>query len=211
MPSSSEYIHYTDFSELVSRLEEVYSTHDLQWAWSSTNPKSGVYPLSSEIKQLYNLFLSAYAEEHLASCVRWAIESNELEVGSLMKASTMNNAIAALTDMEAQTHYSRIVNTAGTTYTQSANTAGTSYSQTSHSDSTTYSRSTDTASTTYSNTSNSHSCTQNTMRNSSRSGNGQCSCYTVYGSDNSRTSNTAGTSYSRRRITHSVLCTTMGV
>lgn len=190
-------IEYTSLSDLVSRLEAVYTTQDLTRNWESTEPLAGEYPLSAEIKQLYNMFVSAYPEEHLASCVKWTIENGELAPDALMKASTINNAAASLLDMESQTHYSRIVNTAGVTYTQTVYTAGSTNSRTTHSDGTTYSRSTDSASTTYTNSSNGHNCKQNSMRNSSHSGNNQCSCHTVYSSDNSRTSNSAGTSYSR--------------
>ena len=197
MPSINDYIYYSDFSDLLSRLESVYLTHDLQWDWDFSDSNAGIYPLSSEIKNLHSMFMSAYTEEHLASCVQWTVDIGELEVGSQMRASTMNNAITSLVDMEAQTHYSRIVNTADTTYSQTINTAGTINSRTTHSDGTSYSRSTNSAGTTYSNSSNGHNCKQNTMRNTSYSGNNQCSCHVVYSSDNSRTSNSASTTYSR--------------
>ena len=190
MANAGSYIQYADFSDLIDRLEAVYSTHDLSWDWDASVAPSSISPLSQDIKRLYNLFVNAYTEEHLASCIKWTIESGELEVGATMKASTINNAAASLIDMELQTHYSKVVNTAGTTHTQTENTA-----------STTYTRTTNTASTTYTNTAYTKSCTQNTMRNSSRSGNGQCTCHTVYSSDNSKTTNTAGTSYSRSSYT----------
>lgn len=184
MANKGSYIQYSDFSNLMDRLEAIYNTHDLSWD-SSFSP-STTKPLSQDIKQLYNLFVNAYSEEHLASCIRWTIEDGELERGAIIKASTINNAEASIVDMELQTHYSKVEHKAGTTYTE-----------TSHADGTTYSRTENSASTTYSNSSHGNNCVQNTMRNGSRSANDQCNCHVVYNSDNSKTTNTAGTSYSR--------------
>lgn len=188
MANTGSYIQYSDFLDLMDRLEAIYTTHDL--SWDSSFAPSTTKPLSQDIKQLYNLFVNAYSEEHLASCIRWTIEDGELEPGSIIKASTINNAEASIVDMEFQTHYSKVVNTAGTTYTETSNTA-----------TTTYSRTENTASTTYTQSTYKDKCVQNTMRNSSHSGNGQCYCHTVYSSDNSKTTNTAGTSYSRSSYT----------
>lgn len=183
MANKGSYIQYSDFLDLMDRLEAIYTTHDL--SWDSSFAPSTTKPLSQDIKQLYNLFVNAYSEEHLASCIRWTIEDGELEPGSIIKASTINNAEASIVDMEHQTHYSRVVNTAGTTYTETSNTA-----------TTTYSRTENIASTTYTQSPYNRECAQNSMRNS-HSGDVKCDCHTVYSSDNSRTTNTAGASYSR--------------
>lgn len=113
--------------------------------------------------------------------------------------------------------YTRIINTNEATYTQTIHTATTTETVTSHTASITYTNTLNTAGTTYSETyyssygsGNSYSsngktsgCTQNTMRNSSRSGNSQCNCYTVYGSDNSNTYyGSYGSGYSRSTYTN---------
>lgn len=98
--------------------------------------------------------------------------------------------------------YTRTINTNEPTYTQTIHTVTTTNTITTNTATPTYSNTSNTAGTTYSEsyyssygsgnsrTTNgkSSNCTQNTMRNASRTGNNQCSCYTVYGSDNSNTS-----------------------
>lgn len=201
--AQGDYIYHTDITDLVTRLRSVYSTHDLTFPTAVDDATNNEYPTSGEITAIFNAFTSAYSEEHLASCVKWTIVTGELDVGSPILSSTLVNMTTSLVDMEAQTHYTRTVNTDQTTYTQSTNTAGTDYSRTVYySYETTYSYSAYYSYTsTYSNSSNGKSCTQNTMRNASYSGNNQCNCHTVYSSDCAQTTNTAGTGYSNTRDT----------
>lgn len=117
MAAENTPILYTDLSSLITRLQNVYTTHGLSWDWNVSGNEVGVYPLSTEITTLYNKFVTAQTEEHLATCVKWTITSGELSSGSPLKDETLNAAAASLLSMEAKTHYSRVVNTAGTLYT----------------------------------------------------------------------------------------------
>ena len=206
--AQGDQIKYSDISTLVTRLKVVYTTHALTFPAAVDAAADSIKPKSAEITAIYNAFQSAYSEEHLATVVKWTIGTGELNVGSPMLWSTVANATASLVDMESKTHYSRVVNTNAPTYTQTSNTATSTYTQTTNSVTTTYTQTTHTNGYTYSDTTHSNgtgysqttngkSCTQNTMRNSSRSGNSQCSCYTVYGSDCSQTYYSSyGTTYS---------------
>lgn len=185
MATENTLILYTDLSSLITRLQNVYTTHGLSWDWNVSGGEVGVYPLSTEITTLYNKFVAAQTEEHLATCVKWTITNGELSSGSPLKNETLNAAAASLLSMEAKTHYSRVVNTAGTLYTQ-----------TSHSNQTTYSESSNSAGTSYSNTSNGRNCTQNTSRNAQSGNSSRCGCHVVYGSDCSQSTNSATTTYS---------------
>jgi hypothetical protein len=117
MAAENTPILYTDLSSLITRLQNVYTTHGLSWDWNVSGSEVGVYPLSTEITTLYNKFVAAQTEEHLATCVKWTITSGELSSGSPLKDETLNAAAASLLSMEAKAHYSRVVNTAGTLYT----------------------------------------------------------------------------------------------
>lgn len=101
------------------RLSDVYATHDLSYTYVVFDEE---HPLSEDVKELYQKFQSAYAEEHLANAVKWTIDDGELDVGALIKWQTAEDIDTSLTSMEAQTHYSRTANTAGTTYTQTSHT-----------------------------------------------------------------------------------------
>lgn len=200
---ANDLIYYTDLTSLITRLQAVYTTHALTFPSAVANSANSTRPTSAEITAIFNAFDSAYSEEHLATATKWTITTGELSQGAKMLGSTLVNMNTSLVSMESKTHYSKVTNTAGTTYSQTTNSATTTYTQTTYSSyGTTYSQTTNTATTTYSQTSNGRSCTQNTMRNASYSGNSQCTCHTVYSSDNSRTSNTAGSSYSRSTYTN---------
>ena len=109
------------------RLNSIYSTHDLSYTYVVFDAN---HPLSEDVKELYQKFQAAYSEEHLANAVKWTIDDGELDVGALIKWQTAEDVDTSLTSMEAQTHYSRVVNTAGTTYTQTTNTNAATYSET---------------------------------------------------------------------------------
>lgn len=214
------YIELSTFDTWNTRLEQIYSVHDLSYTYVVFDKN---FPLSENVKELYDKFQSAYGEEHLANATKWTISSTELDVGSLILNQTYENINASLVSMEAQTHYSRTVNTSagttytrttysgnGTTYDRTTNTAGITNGRTSHTAETTYSR-TMIPVTTYSRSSNRAEQGCSSQSNDGRSGystkfssrviNTNRTSYNEVicegaGARYTRTSNTAGTSYS---------------
>ena len=146
-------IQLATFKTWNDRLAHVYSTHGLEYTYVVYDK---THPLSENVKELYDNFQSAYNEEHLANATKWVISYGELDVGYRIKQSTADNINASLSSMEAQTHYTRIVNTsAGTTYTQTVYSSnGTTYGRSTYTAGVTNGRTTHTATATNSRTSN---------------------------------------------------------
>ena len=200
------------------RLNSIYSTHGLSYTYVVFDT---VHPLSEDIKELYNSFQTAYQETHLANAVKWTIADGGLDVGALMLYETIEDVNTSLTSMEAQTHYNRVANTAGTTYSRTYHGGyGTTNSNTYNSSNTYDTRTTNRAATTYTQTTTpvtTHSRTSNRAEQScsSQTNDGRSGYSSKFGSrvintnrtsytqtsnlnasaTHSRTQNTAGTTY----------------
>lgn len=151
-------------------------------------------------------------EEHLAEAVAWNLGFSSF-LGSPILRATADGLDATLISMEAQTHYTRVLNTAGTTCSQTSNTAGTTYSNVYYSTytlenayvyhsaySTTYSQASNTAGTTYSQTTNKVNQGCSSQVGDGRAGNSSNFSTRVINTNttvHSQTSNTAGATNSQ--------------
>lgn len=119
-------IRKSDIESILTSLQSIYSIHDLKYGTFTLNQ---TMPKHSDLVIIKSLFDTAYAEEHLTNCIRWTSADEDITTPALLKQSMLNEMNASIVSMQAMTHYSRTVNTAGTTYNQTTNTASTSYSQ----------------------------------------------------------------------------------
>ena len=203
-------IQLSTLQEWNDRLNSIYSTHDLSYTYVVFDT---VHPLSSDIKELYDKFQSAYQEAHLAKATKWTIADGELDVGSLMLYQTITDVNTSLTSMDAQAHYNRTVNTAGTTYSRTYHggygttwvrttnsSAGTTYTRTTHSLLTTNSITSNSAVASNSRTSNKAAQSCSSQTNDGRSGYSSKFGGRVINTNRTtytQTANTIGTSYTR--------------